>query len=184
MLLDRIWLLEVKNKAVVSEADVRLYYERNRAQFVQPESVAVQTISTLYPVGATPAQKQAARKRAEAILPRAKAARNYEEFGILAEKFSEDPWRVMMGDRKFLHRSAATPELLIAFSMKPGETSGIIESPDGYVILRVNQHVPQKQMSFAEVQSSIRATLERERLAKRAKSFHESLRKAAKIEVL
>lgn len=184
MLLDRIWLLEVKNKSAVSDADVQLYYQRNRAQFVQPESVAFQTISTLYPAGATPTQKQAARKRAETVLPRAKAARNYEEFGVVAEKFSEDPWRVMMGDRKFLHRSAAPPEFLPAFSMKPGETSGILESPEGYVILRVNQHVPQKQMSFAEVQTSIRAALEKERLAKRTKSFHEMLRKAAKVEVL
>jgi parvulin-like peptidyl-prolyl isomerase len=103
---------------------------------------------------------------------------------VLAEKFSEDDWRVMMGDHKFVHRMNAPPELAGAFSMKAGTTSNIIESPNGFVIIRLNKHTPQKQLTFAEVQSSIRASLEKERTKERSKLFYEGLRAKAKIEVM
>ena len=40
------------------------------------------------------------RARAEAALKQAKATRSYDEFGVLAEKISDDDYRVMMGDHR------------------------------------------------------------------------------------
>ncbi len=45
-------------------------------------------------------QAKEARKKADDALKQAKATKSYEEFGLLAEKISEDDYRVNMGDHK------------------------------------------------------------------------------------
>ncbi len=184
MLLDKIFLLEVKSKAVVSELDVRNYYAANKARYLQPESVSFQTISAMFPKNPTAADKQAARQRIEKVLPRAQAAKTSQAFGLLAEKFSEDDYRVNLGDHQMVHRGGMQlPEFNAVFAMKVGETR-MIESTAAYTIVRLNKHLPGKQLTFAEVRSSIRQQLEKERLTARNQSFHESLRKRAKVEIL
>jgi parvulin-like peptidyl-prolyl isomerase len=183
MLLDKIYLLEVKQKSAVTAAEVRAYYDANQERYVQPESVSFQTISALFPNNATPADRQAARQRIEKLLPQARAAKNYEEFGILAEKASEDDYRVMMGEHKMVHRTTIAPEFAFVFSLKEGELSGIVESPAGYHIVRLNQHRDAKKLTFAEVSPSIRDMLEKQRLQERSKAFFESLRSKARVEV-
>src|SRR5271165_5523746 len=101
LLIDRLMTIEVKNKSTVSFAETKAYYENNSATFRLPETFSFQTISILPPEKATPAQLKDARQRAEEALKQAKATRNYEEFGLLAEKISEDDYRVMMGEHKF-----------------------------------------------------------------------------------
>jgi parvulin-like peptidyl-prolyl isomerase len=184
MLTEQLWDAEVARKSVVTAQEMRTYYQSNKARFVRPEAVWLQSITIKFPENATAAQKQEARKRAEEILPKAKAAKNYEEFGVLAEQVSEDDWRVMMGDHKWVHRGSVTPELQSIFSMKPAETSGLVESPTGYLILRLNERQPPKQMSLAEVSGKLRKGLEKDRSEKRAQQFEQRLRSNAKIEML
>jgi peptidyl-prolyl cis-trans isomerase C len=184
MLLDKIFLIEVKRKSVVTDADVLREYEADKASFVMPEHISFQSISAMFPQNATPAEKQAARKRIETVLPQAKAAKSYEQFGVLAEKVSEDEFRVMMGDHKMVHRGSLEPQFEVAFSMKPGEISGIIESPRGFHILRLNKHEAERKMPFPEVRAMLKQNMQKDRTAARNKAFHAGLRKVAKVEVL
>ena len=78
----------------------RAYYDKNPARFHHPESFTFQTISILPPANATAAQLKEARTRAENALRQAKATKTAEEFGLLAEKISDDDYRVMMGQHK------------------------------------------------------------------------------------
>lgn len=182
MLLDKIFLIEVKRKSVVTDADVMREYETNKASFVVPEHISFQSISAMFPQNAGAEQKREARKRIEAVLPQAKAAKNYEEFGVLAEKVSEDEFRVMMGDHKMVHRGSLESPFEVAFAMKPGEVSGIIESPRGYHILRLNKHEMERKMPFAEVRATLKENMQKDRTSARNKAFHAGLRKMAKVE--
>ena len=89
----------------------------------------------------------------------------------------------MMGDHKWKHRGEVAPEFERIFSMKPGETTDVVESSQGLHILRVNDHQPQRQMTFAEISDQLRKELETKRLGDRAERFEQSLRKNAKIEM-
>ncbi len=105
-------------------AQARAYYEKNPEQFRIPESFAVQTISIIPPENATPDQLKEARKRAEDALRQAKPTKNYEEFGLLAEKISEDDYRVMMGDHKAVDRAKLPPPVLqavLTMQTRPGQ---------------------------------------------------------------
>jgi parvulin-like peptidyl-prolyl isomerase len=122
---------------------------------------------------------------ADEILVKAKAANNYEEFGLLAEQLSQDDWRVMMGDHRWVHRGTVAPDIEQAvFSLKAAETSGVVESSSGYVILRANDHQPKQQMPFSKMAASIRQHLEKELRDKRSKEFEQLLRSKAMIEML
>lgn len=181
LLVRQLWDAEVKKKSVVTDAYLLNYYRTNQKRFVRPEAANIQSISFLFPNNATAEQKQQARKKAEEYLPKAQAAKNYEEFGILAEKVSEDPWKVMMGDHKWTHRGQVDPQFEPIFSMKPGESTGILESKEGFHILRVNDRQPQRQMTFKEMQVSLRKELEATRKTERAEQFEKALRKNADI---
>lgn len=185
MLVEQLWDAEVIRKSVVTEQEVRNYYQGHQSQYLRPESVWLQSITIKVPTSATPDQKKEARKIAEQVLIKAKAAKNYEEFGVLAEQLSQDDWRVMMGDHRWVHRGTVTKDIEPAvFQLKTGEVSGVVESATGYLILRANEHQAQKQMSFDEMKASVRQGLEKEKREQRSKEFEESLRSKAKVEVL
>jgi parvulin-like peptidyl-prolyl isomerase len=185
MLVEQLWDAEVTRKSVVTAEAERAYYQSHKAQYVRPEAVWLQTITIKFPGNATAEQKQQAYHIAEQILVKAKAAKDYEEFGMLAQQLSEDDWRVMMGDHRWVHRGTVTPDLEQAvFSMKAGETSDVVESSSGYVILRANEHQPKRQMSFTEMSASIRQRLASERREKRAKEFEQLLRSKAEVQML
>lgn len=185
MLLDKIFRIEVQRKSVVSEADVRTEYDSYKSSYLIPESFEFQTISTIVPKNATENDKRAALARLEKVVAEAKATKSAEQFGLLAEKFSEDEYRVMMGAHKAAHKGSMDPafESFLA-SLKVGEVSGIAQSSAGYHIIRLNAHTTPHQLSFQEARAQIRKSLEKERADARNKAFHEELRRKAKIQIL
>jgi len=185
ILIDNLLRLEVKNKSRVSDLDLRKFYAANTKRFQKPESVSIQTISIVVPEGSTREQKADARRRAEDALKKAKASKNYEEFGLLAEKVSEDDWRVMMGDHKSIHRGRMpAPVEKAVFSMKAGEVSDLIDTGDSLCIARVNAREETKLVPFEEVRPTLKSQLETEKQQVVQKAFESRLRKSAHIEQL
>src|SRR6266545_2852436 len=100
LLIETLINQDVTSRSIVTLAQANAYYTKNTEKFRRPESFAIQTISIMPPDKATTQQTKDARKRAEDTLRQAKATKDYESFGLLAEKISEDDYRVMMGDHK------------------------------------------------------------------------------------
>jgi parvulin-like peptidyl-prolyl isomerase len=181
LLLDK----EITEKARVSEAEIKQLYAQNPNRFRKPESVWIQSISLNFPPNATPAQRTALRERARNLLALAKATGSFEEFGRLAEKFSEDDWRIMMGDHKWIHRGRLPAAVeAVAFQMKAGEVSGIIETSEALVIVRINGVQPARQIPFSEVSAALREELEKAKLADARRQFEKYLRKTFVVEEL
>ena len=125
LLIEQVLKLEVENKSVVTLAEVRAYYDKNAAKFQIPESFTFQTISILPPQKPTADQRQEALKRAIDELKQAKGTKSYQDFGLLAEKVSEDDFRVNMGDHKAVDKDKLPPQVVKALqAMKPGQVSG------------------------------------------------------------
>ena len=118
---------EVEDKSVVSLAEIRAYYDKNPARFHHPESFTFQTISILPPPNATAAQLKEVRTRAENALRQAKTTKTAEEFGLLAEKISDDDYRVMMGQHKPIPVDQLAPQVVKALQSDAPER---YERPD------------------------------------------------------
>jgi hypothetical protein len=186
LLIDKFLELEVTNKAVVSLAEAKAYFDEHPERFRVPESFSFQSISFLPPRNATAAQAKEARERAEAALRQAKATQSYEEFGLLAERISEDDFRVMMGDHKAAERSKLPPVVANALlAMQPGQVSDIIEfDANAYTILRLNAHIPAGMQKFETIEDGLREQLKKEKTEQLRSAVATKLSKNAKIEKL
>jgi peptidyl-prolyl cis-trans isomerase SurA len=185
LLIDAMLKTEVDNKSTVSVAEVRAYYDKNPARFEYPEAFAIQTISFLPPQKPTPANLKELRKRAEDGLKQAKATTNYEQFGMLAEKISEDDYRVMMGNHKSVPRTKLAPEVVQALlAMKDGQVSDIIQMDQAYTIIRLNQHILAGKTKFEDVKASLQQELQKKKVDDTRAALDKRLRKNAKVEEL
>jgi len=185
MLIDALLKVEVTDKSVLSAEELRAYYERNSVQFEFPESYTFQTISILPPAKATADQMREGRKRADEALGLAKATKTSEEFGMLAEKKSDDDFRVVMGQHKPVPVSELAPQVLRALkAMKPGDVSDLIQIEQAYTIVRLGTHTLAGKKKFDEVKAQLEPQLEKSKENQIRAELDKKLRQTAKIEVL
>jgi parvulin-like peptidyl-prolyl isomerase len=139
----------------------------------------------MVPKNATAQQSRDTRQRAEDALRQAKATTSYEQFGVLAEKISEDDYRVVMGDHRAVSISSLPPQVVSSLQkMKPGEVSGLIQVDQIYTIVRLNGHTAARLLSFAEVKDRLRDVLQRRKAEQLRSELNAKLHKKAKIEEL
>lgn len=183
LLIEALLKIEVEEKCVISPTELRAYYDKNPARFRHPETYTLQTISIMPPANATAAQLKEARTRADNALRQAKATKTAEEFGLLAEKISEDDYRVMMGQHKPMAVDEMAPQVVKALqAMHPNDVSDLIQVDRIYTILRLQVHTPAGQTKFDDVKAQLKTEqLQSKRNQLRAE-LDKKLRQNAKIE--
>jgi parvulin-like peptidyl-prolyl isomerase len=185
LLIEQVLKLEVENKSAISLAEAKAYYDKNPAKFQIAESFTFQSISVLPPQKPTADQKQEGLKRANDDLKQAKATKSYQEFGLLAEKISEDDFRVNLGDHKAVEKEKLPPQVVKALlALKPGQVSEVIQIEQAYTIIRLNAHTPARKKSFEEVKSGLRTELQKSKYEQLRIALDKRLRSNAKVEVL
>ena len=152
-------LESIKKGVSVSEADLKTYYEQNSAQTAGKEERRASHILVAADKSASAEQRDAARKKAEALLAQAKA--KPDAFADLARKNSQDPGSAAKGgDLDFFARGAMVkPFEDAAFALKKGEISGVVESDFGFHIIRLTDIKQPKVKTFAEMRPELEAQL-------------------------
>lgn len=104
-------------------------------------------------IRSTPQTDAAAFKKAEDILKRA----SKEDFGKLAEKFSEDPGsKAKKGDLGYFSRGQMVPEFTdAAFGLEKGKISGLVKTSYGYHIIKVLDKKAGSKPNFEEAKMEI-----------------------------
>jgi len=185
LIIEKALKLAVGDKATITLADVKAFYEKNPAKFAQPESYNFQSISIIPPLKATPEQENEGRKRAEEALKQAKATKSYQDFGLLAEKISEDDFRVNMGDHRQAAKDQLPPQILKAFAaMKPGDVSGLIQIETAFTIVRLDSHTLPHKQPFDQVKGQLQSDMHKAKYEQMRSAYAKQLRAKAKIEVV
>jgi len=185
LLIEAMLKAEVENKSVVTPNEARAYYEKNPKQFEHGEVFSFQSISVLPPANANADTLKDTRKKAEEYLKQAKATTTYEQFGLLAEKVSEDDYRVNMGDHKVVKRSDLPAEVIqILLALKTGEVSGLIQLGNAYTIVRLNSHIPVGRTKFVEVKPNLMKKLQQQKTEQLRVALDKRLHQNAKIQEL
>jgi PPIC-type PPIASE domain/SurA N-terminal domain len=183
LLIDTLLRTEVESKSIVTVADARAYYNKNAARFMHPESYTFQTISVLPPEKATAAQLSEGRKRAEDALRQAKPTKTAEAFGLLAEKLSDDDYRVVMGQHKPVPVNELAPPVLKVLRALPiGGVSDLIQLDQAYTIVRLNAHTPSGEAKFEEVRAQLQKELHETKRNQLRAALDAKLRQNAKVE--
>jgi peptidyl-prolyl cis-trans isomerase D len=158
-------------QVTVPQDDVRAFYDHNMKRWGQAERRrASHILITAGPGGSAPDKPQA-RKLAESVLAKVRA--NPADFARLVKDYSKDPGSAQKGgDLGWFGRGMMVKSFEDAvFSMKDGETSGLVESDFGFHIIRVTGIEAARLKSFEDVKGQIEDEL---RLQAAQKRFSET----------
>ena len=153
----------------VSTADLQSYYRDHEDQYRVPEQVNVRHILIKTPTPGPdgkvdPNAVKAAEKKAEDVLAKLKAGGDFAE---LAKKYSDDTASAANGGSLgWIQRGRTVPEFeKAAFSLKKGETSGLVQSAYGFHIIRVDDKQEAHLKSFDEVKPEIEPIVRQQKAA-------------------
>jgi parvulin-like peptidyl-prolyl isomerase len=185
LLIEQVLKTDVEQRATVTPAELQAYYVKNAPRFRQPETFTFQSISVVPPLKPTLEQAKQARTKADDALRQAKATKSSQDFGLLAEKISEDDFRVNLGDHKSVSADKLPPQVVKALqAMQSGQVSGLIQIESAYTIIRLNAHTPARQKPLSEVKSELNTDLQKSKYEKLRSNLAKQLRAKAKIEVV
>jgi parvulin-like peptidyl-prolyl isomerase len=178
--IDRFLQERVLAGLEVTEEEELDYYNENLERFTPETWVRVQRILIRVPLGADASDISVARRRAESVLS---LLRRGEKFETMAHEYSEDQVAPMGGDLGFIKRGVASPRFdAVAFNLRPGEISEVVEDESGFHIIRLIERRGGQPTPFAEVRTTCRerALAKKKDLTIRGVANH--LRGAATIE--
>jgi peptidyl-prolyl cis-trans isomerase SurA len=192
--VQKLFLKEITSQISITDKDISDFYNSNKASFNLSEP-QIHMAQILVTPGADPnvhnlkndkaTDDDSAVKKIQGILARIKAG---DDFAMLAQNYSEDPNSTQNGgDLGFIPESSlerANAELRkTVIALSPGQTTGVLRTPDGYRILKVISKEPagQRELSDPKVQQTIRETLinRKDQLLKAA--YYEVARNEAKV---
>ena len=185
LLIDALLKQEVADKSKVTLAEAKAYYAKNPDLFRYPETFSIQTISIMPYEKAADDVKKGAKKRAEDAWQKAKASKSYEEFGLLAEKVSEDDFHVNMGDHHAVDREKLPTEIVrAAQAMQAGQVSELMQLGSFYTFFRLNAHTPAGRYTFEQVKDKLIQNMQREKSEQLRAALDKKLRQNAKVQEL
>jgi len=153
---------KIADTLVPTDADLFKLYNLNKDQFRTSERVHAEHI-LLKTAGKPPADDAKIKAQAEDILKQVRAG---GDFAALAKKYSEDTGSADKGgDLGWIERGQTLPEFEhTAFSLKPGDTSGLVKTEVGYHIIRVLAHEDAHVTPFDQVKAQLAANWKNERV--------------------
>jgi peptidyl-prolyl cis-trans isomerase SurA len=136
IVLTRLREREVDNKIVVTDSEIDALLAASANEEMRTDEVNLSHILVVVPENASPEQLQTRRARAEEALAQlTKGA----DFRTVAAAFSEAPDALRGGEMGWRPGERLPTIFYDAVkSMKPGDTSGILRSANGFHILRLN----------------------------------------------
>jgi len=174
MIQERLVMIVAGTKASVSDAEVRrLYDQRFKKGGAQLHIV---TLRLPYPMGATQAQKEATKEKAETII---NAVKRGESFAEAAAALS-----LKTSDVGFVSQSDLDPRLAeFLDQLKPKEVGPVITG-EGIQLIQAVARRSGEARSFEEVAPEIRRILQQQEMEKYFADWVKNLREKAHIKIM
>ena len=167
-------------KVTISDKESKAYYESNPEYFKQPEQVQASHILIKIDSKVDESQKAQARKKIENIQKRLQKG---EDFAALAKESSQCPSKAKGGDLGYFQRGQMVPAFeQVAFALKPGAVSDIVETKFGYHLIKVIGKKPETTIPYKDVKDKLEQHLKREKIQKEVTLHVEKLNEKAKVE--
>ena len=181
----RAFMAEVSAKAAehdVTDTEARAYYDSHPGEFDVAERTEVSHILVAVAPNAPPDVREKQRVKAQAVLDH---ARKGADFAKLARGNSEDPGSAKEGGKlpPFVRGQMVKPFDDTAFTLKPGEISGLVETQFGYHIIKGHQRLPAQHLAFDAIHEQLRGFLVKQKREQAMGQLIQQLKAKAKIEV-
>jgi len=155
----------VENQVQVSDAEVTDFYNKNLKNYTTPEQRTASHILITAARDANAETQAAAKKKAETVLAEVRA--NPANFAAIAKANSQDPGSAQNGgDLGTVEKGLFVKSVEDAiYSLKEGETSGLVQSEFGWHIIKLTGIKPSTQKSLDEARTQIAADLKKQKMA-------------------
>ena len=182
MQVDAMLVAELSPTTSATPERVTEFYEQNPSEFQQGERVRASHILIAVPENADAAAKEQARVRGLGVLGEVRVG---TDFAVLARQYSDDPGSgANGGDLGYFEPGQMVgPFEEVAFSLAPGQTSGLVESPFGYHIIRVIDRQAARTIPLDEMREQIQQFLEGQNRELQTEAFVEALRAKSKVDI-
>ncbi len=153
-----------------SDAELRKEYASKQDTFRTPERVQARHIL----IKSDASNDAAMKAKAEGILKQIQAG---GDFAKLAKENSQDPGSAAQGgELGFIVKGQTVPEFeKAAFSLQPGQTSGLVKTTYGYHIIQVEKHDQARLQPFEEVKGQLLADYTQRQAAGQMQSMADKL---------
>jgi peptidyl-prolyl cis-trans isomerase SurA len=182
MLRIKLINVEVKSKIAITEEEMQADYDKHKEEYQEAKKYHLRTILIKVPDPATAEQKEDSLKKIKAIADELKAGAAFDE---LARQFSDDITAKEGGDLGLFSLEELSNQFRETVRwMKDGEISPVLETPQGYQILMVQeiQHTPGK--TFKEAKAEIEDRLFRKLVDEKYAKWLQGLRERSYIKII
>lgn len=175
MLQDRLLAIIAGGKVVVTEADVRRFYEQEYPK-ARGREIHLKILNLPFPPGASEAQREEVRKKAELILQESRRGVPWEEL--------RDRHGVLVQDLGFVAEADLDSELARHLAgVKTGEVAPI-QTPQGFQLLQVVNRREGRSRSFEEAAPEIRELLQRREMERIFEEWIRTQREKAHVQIM
>jgi peptidyl-prolyl cis-trans isomerase SurA len=182
ILRSRLVNREVKSKVVITDQDVKAYYEAHSEEYGRERKYHLRNIIMRLPRMVNDAEKRDVLKRMAEVLEK---LNNGEPFENLARQYSESDLAAGGGDLGFFKLEVLSPQIQEALKgLRAGEFTPVLETDQGYQIFYVQEIRVMPGKPLAEVSAGIQEKLYAEIVEKKFKQWLEELRKRSHIKVI
>ncbi|NDV25871.1 SurA N-terminal domain-containing protein [Desulfovibrio sp. JC010] len=154
---------ELSINETVTPDEVKAYYEANKDSFQQDEQVKARHILIAVDENGSDKDVAAAEKKIKKVLAKAKSG---QDFGKLAEKYSEGPSSSKGGELGWFGKGAMVkPFEDAAFALKKGEVSKPVRTRFGWHLIKVEDIRKAGQKELDQVKDEISTIIAQEKAA-------------------
>ncbi len=179
LLADLVYQQEVVGRVQLGDQEAQSYYNAHPEKFVEPRRFKLRNILIKVPPLANDFEEKALADKAGAI---AKQIRAGLAFDAAVRKYAEGDDRDEGGDMGWVHEGRLVPEIEQAIvKVKPGEIAGPFRTFRGFMIFRVDDIRPERQVPFAEIREKLLADLKEKAIQERETAWMAGLREKAQI---
>ena len=174
---------EVQPKIQVTKEEEKKYYEAHQKDFEHPERVRLSEIlvSTEKVEPGDQAGMAAAAQKAQQLVEQ---VRSGAAFDAVAKSNSGGPTAAQGGDLGYFQRGTLAKELEDkAFALKAGQTTDVVRTKQGFLILQVTEHDQAGVPPFKDVEPQIADQLYYQKLQPALRDYLSKLRENAFIDI-
>lgn len=165
----------------VSDNEIQTYYDGHPDEFITEQQIQLAQIFLKIPSGSTLEEIDQLRQKAEQLRI---LIDDGVDFSELARKYSEGPYRDKGGMVGLVGAKDILPELKdIAFSLKAGEVSPVIQTSYGLHILKAIDTMPAHKITLKEATPNIEERLSETKRNEKYKTWIKKLRQDAFVDV-
>jgi peptidyl-prolyl cis-trans isomerase SurA len=180
ILVTKVVQFRMGKMANATPKQIKRYYYDHQKEYWQPRQPFVRHILFIVDETASPEKRQLKKIKLKEILRQIRTGKDFSEMAV---KHSEDVTASSGGEIGLLEKGILVPEFEeVAFSLKPGEISDIVESRYGYHIIKVDRVIPGKAKPLDEVKDQIQQILQMKNTKERYDKWMDEAKSGAMIQ--